>query len=184
MAMNEARISGGESGVAVGLGSNQGDRMGHLARAVEALDRRFGVARLSGLYATEASGPALTGEFLNRCLTLRLAPDPRDLLDALLEIESCAGRSPPGPGRGGDRPLDLDLLLYRDRRIRRPGLEVPHPRMLERPFVMIPLREVAAGWIVPGTGRTVSSLSSELDGSRVRRLEDAGSSLRPEAGRP
>lgn len=182
--MDDIRIEGGDSGVAVGMGSNQGDRRGHLARAVKELDRRFGIARSSAFYATEASGPDLTGDFLNRCVTLRKAPDPGDLLEALLEVESRAGRPAPGPGRAGDRPLDLDLLLYRDRRIRRRGLVVPHPRMLERPFVMIPLREVAAEWIVPGTGRTVASLASELDGGRVRRLEAAGSGLRPEASRP
>ncbi len=182
--MEEARIDGGETGVAVGMGSNQGDRRGHLARAAEDLERRFGIARSSGVYASEPSGPDLTGEFLNRCVTLRQAPGPRDLLEALLEAEARAGRPAAGPARAGDRPLDLDLLLYRDRRIRRPGLVVPHPRMLERPFVMIPLREVAAGWIVPGTGRSVASLAAELDGGRVRRLEGAGSSLAPEARRP
>lgn len=182
--MDEVRSDGEGTGVAVGMGSNRGDRRRYLARALEELDRRFGIARSSGLYATEPSGPDLTGEFLNRCVTLRCAPDPRGLLEGLLEVESRAGRPAPGSGRGGDRSLDLDLLLYRDRRIRRAGLVVPHPRMLQRPFVMIPLREVAADWIVAGTGRTVASLASELERSGVRRLEEAGSSLRREAGRP
>jgi 2-amino-4-hydroxy-6-hydroxymethyldihydropteridine diphosphokinase len=180
--MKELRGNGVETGVAVGLGSNQGDRGRHLARAQELLDRRFGVEEVSALYATDASGPDLTGEFLNRCVILVGAPEPGELLDGLLEIESKAGRARPGPERGGDRTLDLDLLLYRDRRIRRAGLVVPHPRMLERAFVMIPLRDVAARWIVPGTGRTVASLAADLDGAGVRRLEEARTGRRRERG--
>lgn len=162
--------SSDEHGVVVGLGSNLGDRRRELGRALLALDGRYGLAEVSAVYASRACGPEVSGEFLNLCALLRTAPPPRELLEGLQELEARAGRPRRGPKRRGDRRLDLDLLLYGERRIRTADLVVPHPRLCERAFVLAPLRDIGADRVVPGTGRTVGALAAELETGGLRRL--------------
>ena len=88
---------------------------------------------------------------------------PRTLLEWLQAIEREGGRKRPWPG--APRTLDLDLILYGDRRVAEPGLEVPHPRFRERLFVLEPLAEVAPGWIDPVTGQTISALLQQARAS-------------------
>lgn len=162
------------SGVVVGLGSNLGRRRRELGRALLAMDRRFGLRRASAVYASPARGGGVSGEFLNLCVLLDSPPPPGELLEELLELEARAGRPRSGPARGGNRRLDLDLLLYGDRRIRRPGLVVPHPRLHERAFVLVPLRELGADRRVPGTGRSVAALAAEVSADELRRVCPGG----------
>ena len=137
--------------VHVALGSNVGDRLGHLAEARAAIARLPGtrVERQSAVLETDPVGPPGQGPYLNAvdCVVTTLAP--RALLEALLAIERVRGRDRAHEQRHGPRTLDLDVLTYGDAfpggpaRIDVPGLQVPHPRMLERAFVMVPLAEVA-----------------------------------------
>ncbi len=154
--------------VAVGLGSNIGDRLEHLRRGLLALSDAVSVRRWSAVWESEPMYYASQPAFLNACCTgeTELAPD--DLLYALQRIERAEGRRPSGP-RFGPRELDLDLLLYGAVILDQPDLQVPHRGLTERPFVLAPLAEVAADWDVPGTGRTVAQLAAEVALSGVER---------------
>ena len=140
----------------VGLGSNLGDREGTLRAAVEVLAASPGVEVLdvSTLRETDPVGP-ITNQprFLNGAVALETSLSARELLALLLAIEADFGRTREGQA-GGPRTLDLDLLLYGDERIAEPGLEVPHPRLHERAFVLEPLAEL--GWRPQGRGYTAS----------------------------
>lgn len=164
--------TGGVVPAAVGLGSNRGDRAGHLAAGVLALDGLLQDLRCSRVYETEPVGAAGQARFLNMCCVGRSRPSPGALLRRLQEIEAAEGRSREAEGAPEPRTLDLDLLLYGEQRIEEPGLRVPHPRMRERAFVLVPLSEVAGGWRDPVTGRTVEEMA--------RRVGDAG--VEPYAG--
>jgi 2-amino-4-hydroxy-6-hydroxymethyldihydropteridine diphosphokinase len=136
----------------VGLGSNLGDREATLRGALERLAATPGVdvVGVSALRETDPVGPvADQPRFLNGAAVLETSLSPRRLLDVLLGIEAEFGRSRAGPP-GGPRTLDLDLLLYGHERVNEPGLQVPHPRLHERDFVLEPLREL--GWTPSAPG--------------------------------
>ncbi len=109
-------------------------------------------------------------DFLNAVATGRTVLPPLDLLRLLRRLEAAAGRLRSG-APNGPRPLDLDLLLYGDRRIDLPELVVPHPRLGERRFVLAPLADLLPDLVVPGTGRTVASLLAMAPPARVERRE-------------
>ena len=137
----------------VGLGANLGDRETTIRRALELLSRepRVEVVAVSTLRETDPVGVVDQPRFLNGAAELRTALRPRELLDRLLAVERALGRTRDGP-RFGPRTIDLDLLLYDDERVERPGLEVPHPRLHERRFALEPLAELDPDLIVPGRG--------------------------------
>jgi 2-amino-4-hydroxy-6-hydroxymethyldihydropteridine diphosphokinase len=140
----------------VGLGSNLGDRGRTLREAVDRLAATPGVevVAVSSLRETDPVGPVTDQpRFLNGVVAVETSLGARALLDRLLAIEAELGRTREGP-RGGPRTLDLDLLLYGDERLDEPGLEVPHPRLHERAFVLEPLAEL--GWTPSGRGYTES----------------------------
>ncbi len=162
--------------VFVGLGSNVGDREQHLRRAVLALRAHVSIRRISSVWLTEPVGLRDQRPFYNAALRGSSELGPRPLLEALIAIEEGMGRRrdvsrvPMGP-----RTIDLDLLLYDDREISEPGLVVPHPRMLERRFVLAPLAEIGADRRVRTDGRTVAEALGELsDPAAVERLELQG----------
>lgn len=138
-------------------GGNLGDRLATLTRAMELLSNRCGrIRRCSRLYQTAAWGIEAQPDFLNQVLELETALSPEVLLEALLEIEREMGRI-----RGekfGPRTIDLDILLYGDLLIRTKHLEVPHPRMAERRFVLEPLNELIGERLHPATGRTIREM--------------------------
>lgn len=154
------------SRLAVGLGTNLGHRARNLELGRAALIRLLDELRCSSIYETEPRGVRAQPRFLNACCTGRSRLAPGEALGRLQEIEREAGRRPRGP-RGGPRVLDLDLLLYDGRVIDRPGLRVPHPRMQERAFVLIPLAEVAPEWMHPETGLTVRELAAAVSAEGV-----------------
>ncbi len=121
------------------LGSNLGDRWGHLRQALAHLR---GVVAVSAVYETEpVGGPPGQGPYLNAVVELDTALTPRQLLEVAHRLEAAAGRV--RGERWGARPLDVDVLLVGDVAVDEPDLQVPHPGMWDRPFVLVPLHDVA-----------------------------------------
>ncbi len=121
------------------LGSNLGDRWEHLRQAVSHLP---GVVAVSAVYETDpVGGPPGQGPYLNAVVELETASTPRELLGVARRLEAAAGRV--RGERWGPRPLDVDVLLVDDLVVDEPDLQVPHPRMWDRAFVLIPLHDVA-----------------------------------------
>lgn len=159
--------------VAIALGSNLGDRAGHIALAVAELSRILNDLTVSRLVDTPPVGvPDDQPRFLNAAVTGTTSLAPRALLDALLAIEQAAGRE--RPYRFAPRTLDLDLIFYGDRVVKEPGLEVPHPRFRERAFVLEPLAEIAGDWVDPVTGSTVGGLFEKLKREKRRANVERG----------
>jgi len=154
--------------VHVGLGSNVGDRFRNLAAAIDSFTRHpdltghVEVVRASLAYETDPVGPPGQGPYLNAAAVIRTDLPPERLLAAFLEIERAAGRDRTGEPRNGPRTLDLDLLLDGSTVLERPGLVLPHPRLRERGFVLIPLCEIAPDAVDPVTRETVHSLLLRL----------------------
>ena len=148
----------------VGLGANLGDREDTIRRAVALVDELAGVdvVSVSSLRETEPWGPVEQPRYLNGAVAVETDLPPRELLDALLEIERRLGRARDDEERWGARTIDLDLLLYGDLVLDEPGLDVPHPRLYERRFALEPLAELAPDALVPGRG-TVAELLRALD---------------------
>lgn len=136
----------------ISLGSNLGDRAGHLKAALRMLGAAAGVEvrAASPVYETDPVGMREQPRFLNQVAEIETSLDPERLLDVLLSIEAALGRT--RAGRWSPRTLDLDLLLYEDRILRSQRLEIPHPRMCERRFVLEPLADLAPDLRVPGRG--------------------------------
>ena len=148
----------------VALGSNLGDRDAYLASGVRLLREAGGILVLavSPVYETGPVGPEPQGRYLNAALEIATLHAPGPLLALLLDVEKRAGRTR-GMDRWGPRTLDLDLLLYGDACIDEPGLTVPHPRMHERAFVLVPLRAIAPDARHPGLGVTIAALADGLE---------------------
>ena len=142
----------------VGLGSNLEQPRRQLLHACEALSRlpRTQFIARSSLYRSAPVGKTDQPDFVNAVALLRTQLAPLDLLHALLDLEAKQGRKRSEPD--APRTLDLDLLLYDDRVIREPGLVVPHPRMHERAFVLVPLAELNPDVIIPGHGAAADLL--------------------------
>ena len=137
----------------VGLGSNLGDGPALLAAAREALAALPGLSlsRASSLYLTEPQGVRDQPFFTNQVVELACGPDARaeTLLEALLDTEQTLGRVRKGAARFGPRTVDLDLLLFGNEVMNNERLTLPHPRMLERAFVLVPLAEIAPDLVLP-----------------------------------
>jgi 2-amino-4-hydroxy-6-hydroxymethyldihydropteridine diphosphokinase len=152
---------------AIGLGSNLGDPPAILNSALQALDHTAGIrleAR-SPFYLTQAVGPPQP-DVLNACAILSTQLTPIALLSTLLKLEAQFGRV--RQEHWGARTLDLDLLLFEDAIINQPTLQVPHPRMTERAFVLVPLNDIAADWIEPLSGKSIATLLQPIDRSGIK----------------
>lgn len=152
-----------ETDAYIALGSNQGDRELNLLRAVAEIGtlRASKVTGLSPFYSTSPVGNTDQPHFHNAVLRLATSLTPRELLTSLLDIETARfGRTRTVPW--GPRTMDLDLLLYGDEVLDEEGLVVPHPRMLERRFVLQPLCDLAPELVHPVAKRTVQELLSAL----------------------
>lgn len=153
----------------IALGTNLGDRWQLLRDAVARLAELGDVVRFSSVYETDPVGYLDQPAFLNMVVALSTTLSPLRLLIGMQAIEQDLGRI--RTFRNAPRTIDLDLLLYGDAIIDEPTLTVPHPRMDERAFVLVPLVEIAAAEMHPKHGRTFEELAFELeDVSGVRRL--------------
>ena len=128
--------------VYLALGSNMGDRRGNLAAALQQLREMMEISAISSIYETEPVGYLEQARFLNMVCSGKTGLSAQELLKRVKEIEKSLGRQP--TFRNGPRPIDIDILFYDDLRIAQDGLTIPHPRMAERAFVLVPLAEIAA----------------------------------------
>jgi 2-amino-4-hydroxy-6-hydroxymethyldihydropteridine diphosphokinase len=157
----------------IAFGANLGDRLATLQSAVEALRGIDANLAVSSVYETEPVGYLDQPSFLNAVVRLDTDLSPRELLGELHRIENAHGRA--RSFKNAPRTLDLDLLLYDDRTIETPDLTVPHPRMVDRAFVLIPLAEIAPEVVHPTSGKSVgellTALGSKAGVSRFGRFE-------------
>lgn len=157
----------GVTKIYLALGSNLGDRMQNLRAALRQLAPHIALTHLSPIYQTEPWGVADQPDFFNMTVCGETALAPVELLDALQAIEKNMGRVK--TVRYGPRVIDLDILMYGDTVMQTERLEIPHPRMAERRFVLVPLNDIAPHTMHPRLKRTVRELLSALqDDSAIR----------------
>jgi len=152
------------SKVIIGLGSNLGDRFAALSRALALLKEEAGViVAVSSVWETEPWGFEADDQFLNMVVVLETGKQPRQLMQLFRSLEGRMGRKRHGGGKYESRIIDIDILLWQDRVISMPGLEVPHTKLADRRFVLEPLYEVAPGAVHPVTGLTVKEMLALCD---------------------
>lgn len=161
------------SAVYVGLGSNIGNREANLRMGLRGLTRMARVEAVSALYETDPVGRPDQPPYYNACCRIETGLDPLPLLRFLKSLEHEIGRRPGGP-KWGPRPIDLDILLYEDCMLEGDELTVPHPRLAERAFALVPLAGIAADAVHPLAGKTVAELAAAVDARGVRRVKEAG----------
>ena len=152
----------------IGLGTNLGDREANLRLAKHLLAPRVKVEQESSIYITPPWGYEDQSEFLNQVLEVKTCLSPRKLLKALKAIENQMGREK--TIRYGPRLIDLDILFFGQRMIQKENLCIPHPRLHERAFVLVPLCEIAPDFIHPVLKEPVQALLSQVDTEGVRQL--------------
>ena len=164
------RSSGGWVSCAIALGSNLGDSRAILKAAIQALDAlpEVQVRACSPWYQTQPIGPPQP-DYLNGCACLQTSLAPAGLLEKMLAIEAQFGRVRTVPN--APRTLDLDLLLVEEQILTLPTLQVPHPRMRDRAFVLVPLADIAPDWIEPISGQSIAALRQAVDCSGVHHIE-------------
>jgi len=158
--------------VYLGLGSNMGNRQGNLDKALDLLSKRLRLGQVSSVYDTEPVGNINQPRFLNLVCQVYTKLAPVELLALAKSIESKLGRA--SGTSGAPRPIDVDILFYGDQVIETPELVIPHPRLAERAFVLIPLAEIAPDLVHPVSGKTIGDLLQGVTETQgVLRLENS-----------
>jgi 2-amino-4-hydroxy-6-hydroxymethyldihydropteridine diphosphokinase len=145
--------------VYLGLGSNLGNREENLDRALALLSERMRMGKVSSIYDTEPIGNTSQPRFLNLACEVFTRLQPEGLLTLAKGIESKIGRQ---SRTGEPRPIDIDILLYGDTVVDTPELVIPHPKMTERSFVLVPLSEIAPDFIHPVTKKTIKEMNQAI----------------------
>ena len=165
--------------VYLGLGTNLENREIQLERARHLIHERIGIIEaMSSVYETEPWGYSDQPAFLNQVILIRTSLIPSEILELTKSIENSLGKNTPFPN--GPRTIDIDILFFNDHIIRDSDLSVPHPKIEERNFVLIPLLEIAADHTHPVHGKSISQLHHEcIDTSEVKLLtaENLGTTL-------
>ena len=157
----------------LGLGSNLGDRKQNLAQALELMSKHLVVEQISSIYETEPVGYEQQPLFLNAACRISTGLSPEKLLRLAKKIEAKLGRTPSFPN--APRPIDIDILFYGDEVLNDKELTVPHPRLTERAFVLVPLAEIAPDLVHPVNGKTIRELLDDLGNvTGVRKWAEAG----------
>ncbi|MFK7958177.1 MAG: 2-amino-4-hydroxy-6-hydroxymethyldihydropteridine diphosphokinase [Lysobacterales bacterium] len=159
----------------VGLGGNLGNTRAVFRRALHELTRILKVppSALSSWYRSEAWGGQTPTPFVNAVVEYGTTLDPHHLLDVLCSVEYTLGRRRAVEKRWADRVVDLDLLAVGSREVRRPGLQVPHPRLADRRFVLLPWAEIAPDFVLPNCQMSVAGLLKICsDKGKVTRVEE------------
>ncbi|MBF0464569.1 MAG: 2-amino-4-hydroxy-6-hydroxymethyldihydropteridine diphosphokinase [Nitrospirae bacterium] len=145
----------------ISIGSNIGDRKANCTRAVQLLNSNDIVVKaVSGMYETKPWGVTSQPDFINMCVEIETTLQPTELLAVLKEIEKIMGRKE--SARWGPRVIDLDIVFYGQEIINTQNLQIPHPHMHERDFVLIPLSELAPRMLHPVLNKTVEELLRQL----------------------
>lgn len=152
------------------LGTNTGDRLANLRAAISSLSPQVLVRAESSIYETEPWGYTDQPAFLNMALHAETDLPPLELLTHLKLLEQTLGRVP--SFRNGPRLIDMDILFYDDLILETPTLVIPHPRLQERAFVLVPLMDIAAGLVYPRLGRSVAQLVETVDRRGVSLFRD------------
>jgi len=152
--------------VYLALGSNMGNRLANLKTAINNLTPQLAVKNKSSVYETPPWGFTEQAEFLNQVVMAETYLQPQALLGHLKRLETALGRVP--NFQDGPRLIDIDILFYDDLIVDTPPLTIPHPRMYNRPFVLVPLAEIAPDLIHPLLGKSVCELLDKVDRSDIK----------------
>ncbi|MBO8153457.1 2-amino-4-hydroxy-6-hydroxymethyldihydropteridine diphosphokinase [Thermovirga sp.] len=157
--------------VAISMGSNLGNRLSSLRKAILLLKKEgFNIIKTSDVFETPPFGVTNQPRFLNACLLMDTEINPADLLEKLKKIENEVGRIQ--RFRWGPREIDLDIIFYDEKVIDGPSLKVPHPHMHERPFVLIPLKQISPQWVHPILKKTVEQMAEDLHECDILRITE------------
>src|SRR5271157_667119 len=154
--------------VYLGMGANLGDRQGNLVQAIQSIRASASVESIASFYETKPVGYLEQPDFLNTACQITTDLSPLELLHFLKQIERQMGRQ--ASFRNAPRPIDIDILLYDDLVLDTPELIIPHPRMTDRAFVLVPLAEIAPTVIHPTLNLSISELLQRVDQSGIRGL--------------
>jgi 2-amino-4-hydroxy-6-hydroxymethyldihydropteridine diphosphokinase len=144
----------------LGLGSNLGDRRQNLQQALYLLSQKIRLTLVSPVYDTAPTGNTEQPRFLNLVCEATTSLMPAELLQLVKEIEKTIGREPGPPN--SPRPIDIDILFYGDQITNNPELVIPHPRLTERAFVLVPLADIAPNFVHPVTGHSIRQMLKAL----------------------